>query len=129
MTGATRVVRNLDADIAAALTSSVPHGRRRPAVMPYPLAFIDIQPEMEVFVRTTQFGVGMLLLIVAVNAAILVYARTATRMGEIAVVDLHGAHERDLVSAERSGKPLDRTPGAASFYVAAPEAGPPGTSD
>ena len=35
--------------------------------------------------RGVQFGVGLMLLIVAVNVAILVYARTATRMGEIAV--------------------------------------------
>ena len=81
-----------------ATASPQTHGKRRPTVMPYPLAFIGIQPEMELFIRTLQFGVGMLLLIVAVNVAILVYARTATRMGEIAVRTALGASRARVVS-------------------------------
>jgi len=82
-----------------AIDSPQTHGRRRPAVLPYMHAFIGIQgPEMELFIRGVQFGVGLLLLIVAVNVAILVYARTATRMGEIAVRTALGASRGRVVS-------------------------------
>ena len=75
------------------------HGRRRPAVLPYTHAFVGIQsPEMELLMRGIQFGVGLLLLIVAVNVAILVYARTATRMGEIAVRTALGASRARVVT-------------------------------
>ena len=82
-----------------AIDSPQTHGRRRPAVLPYTHAFIGIQgPEMELVMRSVQFGVGLLLLIVAVNVAILVYARTATRMGEIAVRTALGASRARVVS-------------------------------
>jgi predicted permease len=75
------------------------YSKRRPRVLPYTHAFIGIQgPEMEIFIRGVQFGVGLLLLIVAVNVAILVYARTATRMGEIAVRTALGASRARVVS-------------------------------
>jgi predicted permease len=75
------------------------YSRLRPRVLPYTHAFIGIQgPEMELFIRGVQFGVGLLLLIVAVNVAILVYARTATRLGEIAVRTALGASRARVVS-------------------------------
>jgi predicted permease len=75
------------------------HARRRPRVLPYTHAFIGIQgPEMEMAMRTAQFGIGLLLLLVAVNVAILVYARTATRMGEIAVRTALGASRGRVVA-------------------------------
>jgi putative ABC transport system permease protein len=81
-----------------AMDSPKTHGRSRPAVLPYTYAFIGIQgPEMELLMRGVQYGVGLLLLIVAVNVAILVYARTATRMGEIAVRTALGASRARVV--------------------------------
>ena len=75
------------------------YSKRRPRVLPYTHAFIGIQgPEMELMMRGVQYGVGLLLLIVAVNVAILVYARTATRMGEIAVRTALGASRARVVS-------------------------------
>lgn len=75
------------------------HGRRRPAVLPYTHAFVGIQgPEMELAMRGVQFGIGLLLMIVAVNVAILVYARTASRMGEIAVRTALGATRARVVA-------------------------------
>jgi predicted permease len=73
--------------------------RTRPRVLPYTHAFVGIQgPEMELAMRGFQFGIGLMLLIVAVNVAILVYARTATRLGEIAVRTALGASRARVVS-------------------------------
>jgi predicted permease len=91
------------AELAAAgdrMTAMFPktYATRRPRVLPYTHAFIGIQgPEMELMMRGVQFGVGLLLLIVAVNVAILVYARTATRIGEIAVRTALGASRGRVV--------------------------------
>ena len=75
------------------------HGERRPRVLPYTHAFIGIQgPEMELAMRGFQFGLSVLLLIVAINVAVLVYARTATRMGEIAVRTALGASRARVVA-------------------------------
>jgi predicted permease len=76
--------------MAAAFAQS--HRNLRPQVMAYTQAFIAFEgPEMELALRSMQVGAGLLLLIVAVNVAILVYARTATRFGEITVRTALGA--------------------------------------
>ena len=68
------------------------HRTVRPEVVAYAQAFIGIEaPAMQLGLRSLQFGAAVLLLIVAVNVAILVYARTATRFGEIAVRTALGA--------------------------------------
>jgi predicted permease len=76
--------------MAAAFPQS--HGTVRPEVVAYAQAFIGIDaPGLQLGLRSLQFGAALLLLIVAVNVAILVYARTATRFGEIAVRSALGA--------------------------------------
>ncbi len=83
--------------MATALPQS--HGDVRPQVMSYTQAFIGVEgPELELAMRSFQLGVGILLLIVAVNVAILVYARTATRTGEIVVRTALGASRTRVVS-------------------------------
>jgi putative ABC transport system permease protein len=84
------------ARMAAALPET--HKDRRPQVRSYTRTFLGIDgPEVELAARSLQFGVSLLLLIVAVNVSILVYARTATRTGEIAVRTALGASRTRLV--------------------------------
>jgi predicted permease len=82
------------------MAAAEPKGRsqRRARVIGYTHAFIGIQgPEMELAMRAFQFGLSVLLLIVAINVAVLVYARTATRLGEIAVRTALGASRARVV--------------------------------
>ena len=75
------------------------HRDMRPQALAYTPAFLGLDgPEMELAMRSIQLGVGLLLVIVAVNVAIVVYARTATRMGEIAVRTAIGASRARVVT-------------------------------
>lgn len=71
------------------------HANLRPRLMPYAAVFADMD-DMEDMVLL-QAGVVVLLVVIAVNVAILVYARTATRAGEIAVRAALGASRRRIV--------------------------------
>jgi predicted permease len=83
--------------MAAAFPRS--HGAVRPEAVAYPHAFVGIEtPEIELGVRALQFVASLLLLVVAVNVAVLVYARTATRFDEIAVRTALGASRGRVIS-------------------------------
>ena len=75
------------------------HEHLRPVVLPYTQSFMGADsPENALAIRTLQFAVSLLLVIVALNVAILVYARTVTRTGEIAVRSALGASRRRVVT-------------------------------
>jgi predicted permease len=88
------------ATIGRRTTAAFPatHARLQPRVWPYTHAMIDIQGISLVEVGMMQLMASLLLLVVAVNVAILVYARTATRRGEIAVRSALGASRRRVVA-------------------------------
>ena len=65
--------------------------------MPYAHPILDIQGITSWEFATVQSMISLLLVIVSVNVAILIYARTATRQGEIAVRTALGASRGRLV--------------------------------
>jgi predicted permease len=70
----------------------------RPQVLPYAYPFNGLDNfAVAWWVRVAQFAIGLLVAVVAVNVAILVYARTAARTGEIAVRTALGASRRRIV--------------------------------
>lgn len=75
------------------------HQHLRPRVVPYAFVFNDMDdPDNALALRAIQFALTLLLVIIAVNVAILVYARTATRQGEIAVRGALGASRTRIVA-------------------------------
>ena len=88
------------ATVGDQLTRAFPqtHANTRPEPMSYTHVLAGVKgPDVELAVRSIQIGVGLMLLIVAVNVSIVVYARTATRMGEIAVRTALGASRMRIV--------------------------------
>lgn len=81
----------------AATDFPVTHGQLRPRVMAYAYPILDIQDVFVWQVAMFQGMVSMLLVIVAVNVAALIYARTATRHGELAVRSALGASRGRIV--------------------------------
>jgi predicted permease len=82
----------------AAADSPSTHQQLRPQVMPYVYAFTDMgDPGNFLAMRAIQVGLVLLLIVVCVNVAILVYARTANRQGEIAVRTALGASRRRII--------------------------------
>jgi putative ABC transport system permease protein len=71
----------------------------RAVVLPYTRDHVDLSdPGMVVLFRIAQVLSGALVFVVAVNLAILVYARTVTRFGEIAVRTALGASRRRILA-------------------------------
>lgn len=75
------------------------HEHLRPRLIPYTHAFTDMDdPDNALVLHAVQTALVLLLVVVCVNVAILVYARTATRQGEIAVRTALGASRRRIVA-------------------------------
>ena len=68
-----------------------------PKVLSYPRTFID-SPDLIWAFHLMQLLISMLLVVIGTNVAVLVYARTATRMGEIAVRSALGASRARIVT-------------------------------
>jgi predicted permease len=69
-----------------------------PRARPYTYQFSDVDdPANALGLSLTRLVVTLLIVLVAVNVAILVYARTATRHGEIAIRSALGADRRRIV--------------------------------
>ncbi|HEU0079726.1 MAG TPA: ABC transporter permease, partial [Longimicrobiaceae bacterium] len=73
------------------------HEQLRPRVLPYARAFLE-DPQLAWVFHLAQLFISMILVVIGVNVAILVYARTATRTGEIAVRTALGASRRRVVA-------------------------------
>jgi putative ABC transport system permease protein len=87
------------ATVGQRLTSTSPetHAFMRPRLIPYTHTFID-NAEATWIYHLIQLLVSMLLVVIGTNVAILVYARTASRMGEIAIRSALGASRRRVVA-------------------------------
>ncbi|HVQ41746.1 MAG TPA: FtsX-like permease family protein [Vicinamibacterales bacterium] len=73
--------------------------RTRVSVVPYTREHVDLSgPGMDTLVRAGQLLTGVLTLVVAINLAILFYARTVTRAGELAVRTALGASRARLLT-------------------------------
>lgn len=83
----------------AAAAHPATHGRLRLVVMPYTREHLDLtHPRLVWALRMVQLLIGALSFVVAVNLAILVYARTVARLGEIAVRTALGASRRRILA-------------------------------
>ena len=73
--------------------------RLRPRVLAYTASFMGIDgPQRAWLLRTVEIILSLLLVVVAVNVSVLVYARTTARMGEIATRTALGASRCRVVS-------------------------------
>jgi predicted permease len=80
-----------------ALADPAVHANVRPRVIPYTMLIID-DPSIAWSFHLVQVAVTLLLVVIGTNVAILVYARTASRAGEIAVRSALGASRGRVVA-------------------------------
>jgi predicted permease len=73
------------------------HEHIRPRVLSYTRAFLDA-PGLAWLFHLGQIVVSLLLVVIGTNVAVLVYARTASRAGELAVRTALGASRRRIVT-------------------------------
>ena len=73
------------------------HENIRPRIMPYTRAFLD-GPSTAWLLHLGQVLISLLLVVIGTNVGVLVYARTASRAGELAVRTALGASRRRLVA-------------------------------
>jgi predicted permease len=74
------------------------HEHLRPRVVPYTHVYTDMDdPQNAIALYAIEGAIVLLLMVVCVNVAILVYARTATRQGEIAVRGALGASRQRII--------------------------------
>ena len=103
-----RLARGATLEIAQAELSSIgqrtaaaypaTHERLRPMVLPYTREHLDLaHPRVVWALRVAQLLIGALTFVVSINLAILVYARTVARVGEIAVRTALGASRRRVL--------------------------------
>jgi predicted permease len=75
------------------------HKHIRPTVLPYTFPFVDVDSmSMSWAAHALQVSITLLLVLVCANVSTLIYARTATRQGEIAVRTALGASRRRIVA-------------------------------
>jgi predicted permease len=89
------------AALGARISQAFPQTHRllRPRLLPFAQSWFELDsPETIMMYRAGQVAVTLLLVIICVNVAILVYARTATRQGEIAVRSALGASRFRIVA-------------------------------
>jgi putative ABC transport system permease protein len=98
------------------------HAKLRPMVMPYAHSLTDIQGTTTWMVVEMQLMMSLLLIVVALNVAVLVYARTAARTGEIALRTALGA-SRGRVIAQLFVEALVLSLGAAAVGLALAQVG------
>jgi hypothetical protein len=107
------------ATIGRRLAAAYPktHERMRPRVLPYTRSFPG-QSRVRLAFHLAEFLITMILVVIGTNVAILVYARTATRMGEIAVRTALGA-SRGRIVAQLFAEALVLSAAAATLGVVA----------
>jgi predicted permease len=74
------------------------HQHLRPRVMPYTQTILDLKPWMSAGILSANLFVGVLLVLVCGNVALLMFARAATRESEIVVRNALGATRGRIVS-------------------------------
>jgi hypothetical protein len=90
-------IETLESRIAKAHPDS--HATLRPRVMPFSRSWFELDsPDALLALRSAQLLMALLLVVICVNVAILVYARTATRQSEIAVRSALGASRGRIVT-------------------------------